>query len=202
MRLPVALLSPPLVSRVHVHLALLSPLAAIDDLYQAIAFARGAHYILVQAAESLHDSMFRPLLQWNGLEQKLTQEARLAFERLYEGIHTFAADGLRCDYLRAIECVQEGLAEILGGSTAVAVASRIAITIRRFMREHDPLALTILVYYCTILHRLRHNWCPEGWGARVADALWSVLGGQCQWRDLLRWAMEDIFGLGFCLESI
>lgn len=183
----------------------IAPWAAIDDLYQAITFARGAHYILVQAAESLRNSMFRPLLQWDGLGQRLTEEARLAFERLYEEIHTLAADELRCDYLRAIECMQEGLAEILGGSTALAVASRVAIRIpARYMdllREHDPLALTILVYYCTILHRLRHNWCLEGWGARVAGALWSVLGGQCQWRDLMRWAMEDIFGLDFCIES-
>ena len=69
------------------------------------------------------------------------------------------------------------------------------------LREHDPLALIILVYYCTILHKLRHSWCLEGWGTRIAGALWCVLGGQCQWRDLMRWAMEDIFGFDICTGS-
>jgi hypothetical protein len=96
-------------------------------------------------------------------------------------------------------CIQDGLSEIFGGFTAVATATRVAIRMPSgyvaLLRNYDHLALVILAFYCSILHRLRHNWCLETWGAQIARAIWSILGGQ--WRSLMRWVMEDIFGPGF-----
>lgn len=144
----------------------------IDDPCQMIVFARDVHQILVNAADSLYDSMFQPLLQWDGVEQKHIEEARLDFDRVREAIHILAADDTRYDYLMAVKCIQEGLAQVIGGFTAAAAATKLAIRMppqfADLLREHDPLALVNFV-----LHRLRHNWCLESWGARVAGDIWS-----------------------------
>jgi hypothetical protein len=169
------------------------PRMAVDDLCQVIVFARGVHQILVKAADHLQGSIFKPLLQWDGLEKNLTEEAWLAFGNLHEAIHDLVTDDTRHSYLMAVECIQGSLAEILGGFRAVAAATRVAIKMPpmyvALLREYDPLALAILGYYCAVLHRLRHNWCLENRGARIARSLWSILGDP--WRALMRWAMED-----------
>lgn len=171
----------------------------IDNLCQVIVLARGVHQISVKAADALQDSMFRPILQWKSLQQNLTQETKRTFERLHEAIRSLTSDDIRRAYFGAIICIQDGLAEILGGSTAVATATRVAIRMPPgyvgLLRNYDPFALVILAYYCSVLHRLRHNWCLETWGAQVARAVWSMLDHQ--WRSLMHWAMEDIFGPDF-----
>ncbi|KAF7587824.1 hypothetical protein BBP40_006676 [Aspergillus hancockii] len=177
----------------------LDPRMTVDDLCQVIVFARGVHQILVHAADYLQDSTFKPLLQWDDLEQKLTEEAGLAFKELRKAIHVLGAENTRHSYLTTIDCIQDSLAEILGGFRAVAAATRIAIRMPpmyiTLLREYDSLALVILCYYCAVLHRLRHNWCLEERGARIARALWFILGGE--WRHLMHWAMQDIFGPDF-----
>ncbi|KAE8372000.1 C6 zinc finger domain protein [Aspergillus bertholletiae] len=177
----------------------LDPQRAIDDLCQVIVFARGVQQILVKAADYLQDSIFKPLLQWGDLEKRLPEEAHVAFKNLCEVIHDLGADNARYSYLATIDCIQDSLAEVCGGFGAVAAATKVAIrmppTFILLVRQYDPLALVILGYYCTVLHRLRHNWCIEDKGAQIARAVWSILAEQ--WKHLMYWVMQDIFGPHF-----
>jgi hypothetical protein len=99
----------------------------IDSLCQVIIFARGVHQISLKAADALRDSIFKPVLQWEGLQQNLSEETRLNLERLREAIRCLASDNSRHDYIGAVMCIQDGLSEIFGGFTAVATATRVAI---------------------------------------------------------------------------
>ncbi|KAE8420045.1 hypothetical protein BDV36DRAFT_281825 [Aspergillus pseudocaelatus] len=182
------------------------PRFTVDDLCQVIVFAQGVHQISVSAADYLQNSIFKPLLQWDGLEQRLTDDARLSFEKLREAIYVLDTESTHHAYLKTIDGIQDSLAEILGGFHGVAAATRVAIRMPviyvALLRNYDPLALVILCHYCAVLHRLRHNWCVEDRGARAARALWFIIGDE--WRHLMHWPMQDIFGPDFLarLEEI
>ncbi|KAA8645149.1 uncharacterized protein ATNIH1004_009366 [Aspergillus tanneri] len=175
------------------------PRVAVDDLYQIIVFAHGLHQISTSAAGYLQNSMFKQLFQWDGSEQRLTDDAWLSFEELRDSVSFIGAEDARPSYLKAIDCIQDSLAEVSGGFDAVAAVTRIAIRLPSLyvtlLHEYDPLALVILSYYCVVLHRLRHHWCVGDRGARAARALWFILGEE--WKHLMLWAMQDILGPDF-----
>ncbi|KAE8168665.1 C6 zinc finger domain protein [Aspergillus tamarii] len=175
------------------------PRSTLDDVCQVIVFAQGVHQIAISAAEYLQNSIFKPLLQWDDLDQILTDDARLSFENLREALYALDTESTRHAYLKAVDSTQDSLAEILGGFNGVAAATRVAIRMPSIyvalLRTYDPLALVILCHYCAVLHRLRHNWCLEDRGARVARAVWFTIGDE--WRHLMHWPMQDIFGPDF-----
>ena len=67
------------------------------------------------------------MLQWDDLEQRLTDDARLSFEKLREAIYVFDTDSSRHAYLKAIDVTQDSLIELIDRLHRVAAATRVAI---------------------------------------------------------------------------
>lgn len=173
------------------------PRSVVDDLYQALALCKGVQQVIHTASSSLWDGSFMPLLQVDGYTPYLPDGAQQAMDRLREtncacrnpAHDTFA-------YGQVIDKLAEELGAVHGGVDSITAACRWAIRLNpKYMddlREHRPLALVILVYYCVLLHYLKQNWCLDGWGKRVAGAIWALLDDE--WRPLAHWAMVEIFG--------
>lgn len=81
----------------------------------------------LSAADYLQSNILKPLLQWDDLEQRLTDDARLSFEKLREAIYVFDTDSSRHAYLKAIDVTQDSLIELIDRLHRVAAATRVAI---------------------------------------------------------------------------
>lgn len=162
------------------------PWRDVDDLYQILIPVRGVQEVINTASSFLRDSDFRPLMQMDDHPPALTDDERDAFERLRQANIALAARDpthVVDVFARAIGKVEKILGTVSVGSTSVGTAGRLAIELPRAyvecVRDHHPLAMVLLAFYCAILHRLRRNWCLDGWGARVARAVWCVLDESC-----------------------
>lgn len=182
------------------------PWTSIDDLYQVLVLIRGIQQVINTASTSLFDSDFSPLLQLEEREPCLPDDARLALEELLEANNTCGAHdeahGTEV-YEDAVYKTMDAMSMIHQDLISISTAGRWAIRLKPeylgLVRDHAPLALVILSYYCVILHYLRHHWCLDIWGSRVSRAIWSVLDDQ--WRPLVRWPMMQIFGQGSLDET-
>lgn len=179
---------------------------SIDDLYQVLVLIRGIQQVINTASTSLFDGDFNPLLQLEEREPFLPDDARLALEELLEANNTCGAHdeahGTEV-YEDAVYKTIDAMSTIHQDLISISPAGRWAIRLKPeylgLVRDHAPLALVILTYYCVILHYLRHHWCLDTWGSRVSRAVWSVLDDQ--WRPLVRWPMMQIFGQGSLDET-
>lgn len=181
------------------------PRTSVDDLYRVLVLSKGVQQVINKASSSLHESSFKPLLQFDDYTPYLPDSAWSALDRLREVNHDCGAQNSTHDtaaYDQVIDKLAEELSAVYGGLNSITVAVRWAIRLKPnyvdSLRELRPLALVILSYYCVLLHYLRQNWCLDEWGARVAKAIWVLLDDQ--WRPLARWAMVEIFGDGFSGE--
>lgn len=182
-----------------------SPWTCIDDLLQVIVLIRGVQQVINTASTSLRDSSFKPLLQIQEHEFFLPDDARLALEELHEINNSCGAQEKTHD-TGVYEDTLNKLTEIMSVrhvDNSMTTIGRWAIRLKpRYVdlaREHAPFALAILMYYCVVLHSLRHLWCLDDWSFRVGRAIWVVLDDT--WRPLVRWPMTVIFGQSFSDEA-
>ena len=176
--------------------------SSVDDLYQVLVLSRGVQEVINKASSSLMESSFKLILQVDDYSPYLPDSARSALEQLREANRACGAQDETHDtsaYGQVIDNLSEELSAVHGGLNSISVAGRWAIRLKpkyvESLREHKPLALVILAYYCTILHYLRQNWYLDEWGARVSKAIWGLLDDQ--WRPLALWPMLEIFGQSF-----
>lgn len=180
------------------------PGAVVDELYQVLVLCRGVQQVIniSRTSSSLQDSSFSALLQLDEYTPYLPDDTRAAIDRLREANNACGRQDPAHDtavYAQVIDNIAEELSAVHGGMDSITVACRWAIRLKpRFvdlLREHSPLDLVILAYFCALLHSLRQDWCLDEWGGRVARAIWMMLDEH--WRELARWAMVKIFGEGF-----
>ena len=185
------------------------PFASIDDLYQTIVLTRGVQQVINKVSASLRDSSFSHLFQVKDNEHFLQEDARLALEELLEANRSCGAHNELHDteaYEDTIYKLIDMMGRIQQDLNSMTIAGRWAIRVKakyvELVRDHDPLALVILSYYCAMLHclcRLGRHWCLDNWSFRVSKAIWMVLDDQ--WRPLTRWPMMQVFGQGFLDET-
>lgn len=182
-----------------------NPFVCIDDLLQIIILIRGVQQVINTASLSLRESNFKALVRAGDYEPVLSDDARLALEELLEANNTCGAQDETHDtevYEDTIEKLTEAIG-LLNVDHNITTIGRWAIRLRPryvdMVRDHVPLALVILTYYCVILDSLRHHWCHDDWSIRVSRAIWMVLDDT--WRPLVRWPMTAIFGQSFSNET-
>lgn len=182
------------------------PFASIDDLYQTIVLTRGVQQVIHTAAASLTNSNFSPLLQVEAYEHSLREDAQLALAELLEANRSYGAHDELHDtdiYEDAIYKLMDSVGRIHQDRNSMTVAGYWAIKSNpkfvELVRDHAPLALVILSYYCVLLHYLKHHWYLGQWSVRVSKAIWTVLDDQ--WKPLVRWPMMQIFGQEFLDET-
>lgn len=179
---------------------------SIDDLYQVIVLIRGVQHVINTASTSLRDSSFQPLMHIEDPEPFLPDDAQAALDELHEANNACGAQDETHDteiYEDTIHKLSSIMSMLQRDLNSLTTAGRWAIKVRTeyvdLVREHAPLALVVLAYYCVILHCLRHHWCLWDWSYRVSRAIWLVL--DAQWRPLVRWPMITIFGHAFMNET-
>lgn len=182
-----------------------NPFVCIDDLLQIIVLIRGVQQVINTASSSLSESNFRALVCTENHEPVLSDDARLALEELLEVNNTCGAQDETHDteiYEDTIGKLTEAIGLLNVGHNMTTIG-RWAIKLRPryvdMVRDHAPLALVILTYYCVILDSLHHHWCHDDWSVRVSRAIWMVLDDT--WRPLVRWPMTVIFGQSFSNET-
>lgn len=182
-----------------------NPFVCIDDLLQIIVLIRGVQQVINTASLSLRESNFKALVRTEDYEPVLPDDARLALEELLEANNTCGAQNETHDtevYEDTIEKLTEAIG-LLNVDHTMTIIGRWAIKLRPkyvdMVRDHAPLALVILTYYCVILDSLRHHWCHGDWSVRVSRAIWMVLDDT--WRPLVRWPMTALFGQSFSNET-
>lgn len=182
------------------------PFASIDDLYQTIVLMRGVQQVINTASASLFDSSFSALLRVEDHERFLPEDTRLALEDLLEANRSCGAHDELHDaetYENTIYTLMDLMGVIHQDLSSMTIAGRWTIRVKakyvELVRDHDPLALVILSYYCVLLNCLRHHWCLDHWSFRVSKAIWMVLDDQ--WRPFVRWPMMQVFGQEFLDET-
>lgn len=183
-----------------------TPWMSIDDLYQVLVLTRGIQQVINTASTSFTDSDFSPLLQVEKHEPFLPDDAQLALEGLLEANNacgaqdeTHRTDIYEDTIYKLMDMISTINKDLMSMTTAGYWAIRVKAEYVDLVRDHAPLALVLLAYYCVVLHYLRHHWCLENWGPRVSRAIWLVLDDG--WRPLIQWPLIQIFGQGFFDET-
>lgn len=175
------------------------PWAYIDDFHQVLVLTRGVQQVIRSPADYLFNSDFAAVLQVDEVRAPLPDDAKANIQHLHEVNEicgTRDPNHERTVYSATITDMEEMLSWVHGGMTSSAVVGRWAIRLPpRFLellRDRESLALVMLVHYGVLLQYLKHRWCFDEWGVRVAKAVWAILDDQ--WRPSVHWAMGEILG--------
>lgn len=176
------------------------PLALVDDLYRIIVLARGMQGILSRAHFWLqNDEDFGPFLKGIDEDPDLSEDTKMALRILHDANEICAekdADHDAAVYKEVINRTGIGLETTRTSSNGMTVIGWWAIKLLPKyvddLRDHKPLALIILGYYCLILHRARYQRLIQNWGSTVMKAIYESL--DIEDRSCLSLAMEEVLG--------
>lgn len=177
------------------------PSITMEDLYQVLMLCRGVQQVIARSRSSIHNSNFRPILDFTQVEYPwlLSDDAQFALHQLYDANIACGARAAGHNtevYQKAIDTLGEALNASIQDHTPRNLVSRWAIklpqTFLECLQEREPMALVILCFFCVVLHRLRGVWYFRGWSTTVIKLIWRILDPE--WKVLIHWSMMEVLG--------